>query len=123
MFYPRMVSLRYEELMCKNQQHNNSFLACSDFCCLLITFANSLDTDQDRQNVGPDLDPNYFYILIVFLKEFFEKVNFEKSHQMTTKALGVQWLSGRVLDWRLKGRGFEPHRRHCIVSLSKTHLS
>ena len=26
--------------------------------CLLITFANSLDLDQDRQNVGPDLDPN-----------------------------------------------------------------
>ena len=27
--------------------------------------------------------------------------------------------SGRVLDSRLRGRGFEPHRRHCIVSLSK----
>ena len=25
----------------------------------------------------------------------------------------------RVLDSRLKGRGFEPHRRHCVVSLSK----
>ena len=24
---------------------------------LLIAFANSLDLDQDRQNVGPDLDP------------------------------------------------------------------
>ena len=29
------------------------------------------------------------------------------------------WLSGRVLDFRPKGRGFEPHRRHCVVSLSK----
>ena len=28
------------------------------FCCLLITFANSLDPDHDRQNFGPDLDPN-----------------------------------------------------------------
>ena len=27
--------------------------------CLLITFANSLDPDQDGQNVGPDLDPNF----------------------------------------------------------------
>ena len=26
---------------------------------LLITFANSLDPDQARQNVGPDLDPNW----------------------------------------------------------------
>ena len=33
--------------------------------------------------------------------------------------LGAQWLSGRVLDSRPKGCGFEPHRRHCVVSLSK----
>ena len=32
---------------------------------------------------------------------------------------GAQWLSGRVLDLGPKGRGFEPHRRHCVVSLSK----
>ena len=31
----------------------------------------------------------------------------------------VQWLSGRELNLRPKGRRFEPHRRHCIVSLSK----
>ena len=28
-------------------------------------------------------------------------------------------LSGRVLDSRPSDRGFEPHRRHCVVSLSK----
>ena len=33
--------------------------------------------------------------------------------------MGAQWLSGRVLDSRPKGRGFEPHRGHCVVSLSK----
>ena len=27
-------------------------------CHLLITFTNSLDPDQARQDVGPDLDPN-----------------------------------------------------------------
>ena len=32
---------------------------------------------------------------------------------------GAQWLSGRVLASRPKGGGFEPHRRHCVVSLSK----
>ena len=32
---------------------------------------------------------------------------------------GAQWLSGRVLDSRPRGRGFEPHRRHCVVSLGK----
>ena len=29
-----------------------------NFCCLLITFANSLATDQARHIVEPDLDPN-----------------------------------------------------------------
>ena len=29
--------------------------------------------------------------------------------------------SGRVLDSRLRGSGFEPRQRHCVVSLSKTH--
>ena len=28
------------------------------WCHLLINFANSLDPDQARRNVGPDLDPN-----------------------------------------------------------------
>ena len=55
-----------------------------NFCCLLITFANSLDPDQVRQNVGPDLDPNCL-TLMVFLKEFFEKINFEKNRQTTQK--------------------------------------
>ena len=32
---------------------------------------------------------------------------------------GAHWLSGRVLDSRPKGRRFEPHRGHCVVSLSK----
>ena len=36
----------------------NSFLVSGDFCPVLITLTNSLDPDQDRQNVGPDLDPN-----------------------------------------------------------------
>ena len=36
----------------------NSLPTSGNFCCLLITFANSLNPDQARQNVGPDLDPN-----------------------------------------------------------------
>ena len=34
---------------------------------------------------------------------------------------GAKWLSGRVLYSRPKGRGFEPQRRQCVVSLSKTY--
>ena len=36
----------------------NSSLLSSVFCYLLITFANSLSPDQDRQNVSSDLVPN-----------------------------------------------------------------
>ena len=32
---------------------------------------------------------------------------------------GAQGHSSRVLNLRLRGRGFEPYRRHCVVSLSK----
>ena len=32
---------------------------------------------------------------------------------------GAQWLSGRVLDSRLRGCRFEPHRRHCVVVLEQ----
>ena len=34
-------------------------------------------------------------------------------------SLGAQWLSGRVLDSRPKGPGFEPHRHHCVVVLEQ----
>ena len=40
-------------------------------------------------------------------------------YPITCSMLGVQWLSDRVLDSRPKGRGFEPHRRHHVVTLSK----
>ena len=32
---------------------------------------------------------------------------------------GAQWLSGRVLDSRPRGRGIEPHWRHCFVALGQ----
>ena len=32
---------------------------------------------------------------------------------------GVQWLSGKVLDLRQRGCGFEPHERHCVVVLEQ----
>ena len=33
--------------------------------------------------------------------------------------LGAQWLSGRILDSRPRGRGFEPYWRHCVVVLER----
>ena len=37
----------------------------------------------------------------------------------STYRLRAQWLSGRVLDSRPRGRGLEPHRRHCVVALKQ----
>ena len=62
-----------------------SLLNSGDFCGLLVTFANSLD-DQDRHSVGNDQGLNHFDTLIVFLKEIFEKVNFEKKSRDDNKS-------------------------------------
>ena len=43
----------------------------------MITFANSLDPDQAWSG------SNLFDTKMVFLKEFFEKVDFEKNQQTT----------------------------------------
>ena len=48
----------YEIVVSKANQIVNHFLASGEFCHLLRTFANSLEPDQDRHNVSPDLDPN-----------------------------------------------------------------
>ena len=50
------------------------------------------------------------------IKSFFARCDF---CPLLITFKGAQWLSGRVLDSRPKGRGFEPHWRHCVVSLSK----
>ena len=39
--------------------------------------------------------------------------------QTRSDILGAQWLSGRVLDSRLRGRSLEPHWHHSVVFLSK----
>ena len=43
-----------------------------------ITFAkNSLDQDQDQQNIGADLDPNHFKLWKCSWKIFLENIKFE----------------------------------------------
>ena len=56
-------------------QRAYTITANSDICCLLITFANSLDPDQDRQNVGqivwhPDSVPEFFLKKVSSLKNY-----------------------------------------------------
>ena len=66
----------------KENSDQNLDLAFAGTCHLLITFANSLEPDQARQYVRHDLDPSCL-ILVVFLKEFFTKVDCEESQQST----------------------------------------
>ena len=57
-----------------------------DFSRLLVIFANNLNPDQDRQNVGPDLDSNRLTLnQIVFLKEFLKKSILKKSQHTAKK--------------------------------------
>ena len=42
-----------------------------------------------------------------------------KGHQVDREHSG----SVVVFDWRARSDGFEPHLSHCVVPLSKTHLS
>ena len=63
----------------RDEDSVNNSPASGDFCRLLITFANSLDPDQARQNVGPVLD-SYCLIMMAFLKrkQFKKKDNFKQ---------------------------------------------
>ena len=66
----------------------NSYPTSGDFCRLLITFANSLDQDQARQNSRPDLDPNCLTLWWYSWKIFCTKVNLKKKKKknpQTTK--------------------------------------
>ena len=62
---------------------------------------------------------------MVFLKDVFEKVDFEKNrrcqkHEKLPEEL-IREHSGRVVDLRPWGHGFEPHLRHCVVSFIGWH--
>ena len=61
MYYPKFTvsnqkeeSIGIQRVKHKQLANYNVFL----FCRLLITYPNSWDPDQVRQNVGPDLDGN-----------------------------------------------------------------
>ena len=80
------------------RQSVNFYLFSSDFCCLLLTFANILDPDQDRHNVGPDLDPNR-----LTLKEYSEKVTFEnksaddKNHEKIASMQRINFIKHKLV--------------------------
>ena len=49
--------LKHTFFIWPHEELNSLFIAIGNICCLIIS-ASSFDPDQDRQNVGPDLDLN-----------------------------------------------------------------
>ena len=62
------------------------------FCCLLITFADSLKPDQDQQNVPPDLDLNSLRRLKVFCEKFYFEKKVNRGQQKHEKLPRKQWI-------------------------------
>ena len=66
--------------------------------CLLITFANTLDSDQDRQNFGSDLDP-----ICLTCQSWSGSNLFAKAWKMTQHARVQKWIlnptNGFVGSW------------------------
>ena len=89
---------------------------------------NDLDPDKDQYSVSPDLGPNFFQRLsadgkVGVSRQRVKRVTYSLLN--TVKPVffkGAQWLSGRVLDSRPRGRGFEPHRLTVLCSLSTRHI-
>ena len=54
---------------------------------------------------------------IIWLKK--KTKNKEEMQSWQISIQGAHRLSGRVLDSRPNGRGFEPHRSHCVVVLEQ----
>ena len=71
-------------------------MAAASEPALNVIFANSLDPDQARQNVGPDLDPNcltlrWYSLKIYLTNNFRKKCTDDKKH---AKLPSIQRVKG-----------------------------
>ena len=86
----RVVFLR--DVIRRQQKSMQDYPVCKEFapassnlCFQLITVANSLDLDQARQDVGPDLDPNCLTLRVISCKKCSKKLILKKDRQTTKK--------------------------------------
>ena len=68
---------------------------------------------------GQIMSPILFSFFLNDIEQHLQENIFD---EITLGQIGMQWLSGRVLDLRPKGCRFEPHRRHCVVVLEQDTL-
>ena len=113
-------------------------MRCGSFCFLLITLAWQHAGLIWIQTVWHTKCWHCSRIFFFFFgKSLFWKISAEDKKECNLSTMqwvnnnilseywrgGAQWLSGRVLDSRPRGCWFEPHWRHCVMSLRKTHSS
>ena len=77
--------------------------------CLNMTIAVDLDVKPQTKNT-------MYYNFYMF--KYFE-ICYAQRDLIRSNMEGAQWLSGRVLDLRPRGRGFKPHQCHCVVVLAQ----
>ena len=83
------------------------------------------EREREREREG-GFHSNPIQKMCTMTRNIYMKATFLERLRLTTCTsfhlhflLGAQWLSGRVLDLRPRGRGFELHRRHCVVVLEQ----
>ena len=88
---------------------------------------STLSEELTQSDIARPDDLSYFGVSdLLTLPQNFGYVDEELVRELTQELLKIQYSvnfsregSGRVHDSRPRGSGFEPHRYHCIVSLSK----
>ena len=104
---------------------SNKFCASRNFCASSKFCAGS--------NFCASRNICVLFVLLLYVPKSATLAMVRRSAHLITSFLGkleeaanhlLYYVMGaRVLDPGPSGRGFEPHRRHCIVPLSKKHLS
>ena len=125
----------------KNFCASNKFCASKNFCasskfCAGSKFCTSRNFCASSKfcagsNFCASRNVCVLFVLLLYVPRPTTLVMVRRSAHLITSFLGnleeavnqYYVMGARALDPGPSGRGFEPHRRHCIVPLSKKHLS
>ena len=122
--------IRYLNVICVSFPFNMRYSSVLTVTCpevdrstTQVEHAQNLPTNKTGQN-------GYYLTRNAFMRNWQEThvAGHERAENFTVRYVsvsaitllwGAQWLSGRVVNLRPKGRGFEPHQRHYVVVLEQ----
>ena len=81
---------------------------------IIFKIRKSKVTDYAALSGDPTIMISATIAIVVFIVHLSRR-----SYQPISNLGGAHWLSGRVLDTRPRGCGFEPHRCHCVVVIEQ----